>query len=74
MGGTWNKFTWMHDFDASGRLKASTQVLYEANFHTVRPGMSRDDVLYQIGHPADARVLGRQQQDLWSYRYDNVFC
>ena len=68
------KHTWMLDFDASGSLRSTSQVLTEANFNALRAGMSRDEVLRTIGRPSETSVLPRQRQTVWSYRYDTPFC
>jgi hypothetical protein len=72
--GPFGKHTWMLDFDASGALKTTTQVLTEANFNAVRAGMSRDEVLLAIGRPSQAWPLAFQRQTVWSYRYESPFC
>ncbi len=72
--GSFGVHTWMVDVDASGRLLASTQVRNEAVFETLRPGMTRDEVLFRIGHPSQVRTLPRQNHELWSYLYENPFC
>ena len=72
--GPWGLHAWMLDFDAGERLLAATQVRDERSFGALHEGMSRDDVLYRIGHPSNVRYLPRQNHDLWSYNYDNPFC
>lgn len=68
------RHTYMLDVDPAGRLTGSEQVLTEAQFARITPGQTRDQVLRLIGHPADVRWLGYQQRQLWSYRYDAIFC
>lgn len=72
--GPFGKHTWMFDVDAEGRLVRTTQVLTEANFNAIRPGMSRDEVLLAIGRPGETSRLDRQNQTVWSYRYETPFC
>lgn len=72
--GPMGKHTYMLDFDASGRLQRSEQVLDENHFLALRPGMTQDEVLQRIGHPSEQQFLTRQQHRLWSYRYDTPFC
>lgn len=72
--GPYGLHTFMVDIDAQGRLVRSQQVLTRANFDTIRVGTSRDELLYRIGRPADARGLPYQNRQLWSYRYDGTFC
>ena len=59
----------MLDFDAAGRLVAGRPVLTPAVFATMKPGMSRDDVLALIGHPVGTFPVGWQQEQVWSYRF-----
>jgi hypothetical protein len=72
--GPFGKHTYMLDFDRQGRLTGWQQVLTETRFDEIRAGMSRDEVLMALGHPADTRPLAYQQRTLWSYRYDSPFC
>jgi hypothetical protein len=72
--GPMGKHTWMLDYDAAGGLKTARQVLTEANFNAVRAGMSRDELRLALGRPSATSVLGWQNLDVWSYRYDTLFC
>ena len=72
--GPFGKHTYMLDFDASGRLERSEQVLTEQRFAGIAMGQSRDEVLRALGQPSNVRRLGWQRRDLWSYRYDSLFC
>ena len=72
--GPFGKHTWMLDFDAAGRLVGWTQVLTEARFNTLLPGLPVDELLMRIGHPADTRPVPYQHATLWSYRYEGPFC
>lgn len=72
--GRYAKHAFMVDFDAQGSMQAWQQVRTEAEFAELRPGMSKAEVLYRIGHPSEARTLQRQQHQLWSYRYVSPFC
>lgn len=72
--GPMGRHTYMLDFDVSGRLLRVEQVLTETNFYALRPGMTADEVLRRIGHPAEQRYLPRQRHRLWSYRYETPFC
>lgn len=72
--GPMGKHTYMLDFDASGRLQQTEQVLTEANFLALKIGMTKDEVLQRIGRPSDVTTLSRQQHRLWSYRYETPFC
>jgi hypothetical protein len=72
--GPYGKDTWMLDFDANGRLAKVSQVLTEANFNAIRPGMGRDEVLAAIGRPGETSRIAWQRQTVWSYRYETPFC
>jgi hypothetical protein len=72
--GPMGKHTYMLDFDAQDRLVKWEQVLSEANFLTLPPGMTKQELLERVGHPSDAAYYPRLQQQVWSYRYDNPFC
>lgn len=65
--------TWMIDLDAAGRVKQVRQVLTEAEFATVLPGQTRDEVLRHIGRPGTVQGAW-QDRTLWYWRYDNVLC
>jgi hypothetical protein len=61
--------TYMLDFDASGHLVSTRQVLTPETFATITTGMAQDEVLARIGRPAFVTPIGWQQQQLWSYRF-----
>jgi hypothetical protein len=67
--GAWGRQTWMLDFDAEGRLVRKEQVLTEAHFAGVRPGMSAGEVRMRLGRPADVQYIGWQKLTLWGYRW-----
>jgi hypothetical protein len=71
--GPYGKQTYMIDLGADGKVQTVQQVLTEANFATVRPGESRDDVLLKLGRPSERRGAFRNTE-LWAYRYDAIFC
>ena len=66
--------TYMLDFDAQGRLQKSDQVLNEAHFNTIPTGIAREEVLKELGRPSVVSHIQWQKRQLWSYRYDSVFC
>ena len=73
--GSFGKETWMLDFDAQGRLVSSQQVLTEANFAHITPGMSAQDVRMGLGRPA--QVFGAGWSDplkVWNYRFAGGDC
>jgi len=72
--GSFGKQTWMMDFDAKGNLVAKEQVLTEANFALVKPGMPGNEVLMRLGHPANVFSVPRQHIQVWNYRYFGGDC
>jgi hypothetical protein len=72
--GPLGKHTYMVDVDAAGRVAGWQQVLTEANFATVTPGEPGDELLQRLGRPSERRGGGWQGGEVWSYRYDAVFC
>jgi len=66
--------TYMLDVDASGRLVKWTQVLTEANFRNIVPGMTREEVLMTLGRPSNIAPGGRQGGQVWSYNFRNTQC
>jgi hypothetical protein len=51
--GAFGRQTFMLDFDASGRLVTSQQVLTEANFASIGPGLPAQEVRMRLGRPAE---------------------
>ena len=70
--GSYGRETYMLDFDASGRLVTTRQVLTPQTFATIQPGMTGDEVLARIGHPAFVVPVGWQQSKVWSYRFGGL--
>lgn len=72
--GRYGKQTWFIYFDTAGRATRAEQVLTEANFNLIVPGMSQDEVRQRLGRPGDEQLLLRERGVVWSYRYENYFC
>jgi len=72
--GPYGLHTWFVDLDASGRVVRTEQVLTEAHFMQINPGMSADEALQKLGRPGEVQGLGRSRGSYWSYRYENPFC
>lgn len=72
--GPYGLHTWFVDLDASGRVVRSEQVLTEARFTQINPGMSADEVRARLGRPGEVQGLGRERGMVWSYRFVNPFC
>ena len=74
--GPMGRHTYMLDFDSSGHLRRWDQVLNEANFNRILPGMDANEVLSLIGHSFEQRIVGvaEKRQTVWAYRYETPFC
>lgn len=68
--GPFGKHTYMVDLDAQGRVAGWRQVLTEAEFAQVQPGLAREELLRRLGRPAERWRGGRQGGEVWSWRYD----
>ena len=66
--------TYMVDLDAQGRVARWQQVLSEAQFNVIPVGMPVAELRRLLGTPADVRSGGWQPGQVWSYRFDSVFC
>ena len=72
--GSFGRQTWMMDFDAKGSLVHTEQVLDEAHFAQVKPGMDRRELQMLLGRPAHVFSVQRQQLQVWNYRYFGGDC
>lgn len=72
--GSFGKQTWMMDFDAQGQLVAKEQVLTEANFARIVPGMPGAEVQMRLGRPAHVFSVQRQKIQVWNYRFFGGDC
>ncbi len=72
--GPFGKQTYMVDVDRAGLVLRTSQVLVERNFDAIKPGMSANDLLVALGTPSHRRHGGWQGGEVWSYRYEAVFC
>ncbi|MEO8057963.1 MAG: hypothetical protein ABI671_06530 [Burkholderiales bacterium] len=72
--GSFGKQTWMMDFDAQGKLVSKEQVLTEANFARIVPGMPGSEVLMRLGRPAHVFSVPRQKIQVWNYRFFGGDC
>ena len=66
--------TYMVDIDAEGRMTRWQQVMDRVHFDTIRVGMSREELLYRIGRPAETSGLPYQNRTVFSYRFEEPFC
>jgi len=72
--GPFGKHTYMVDLDAAGLVTGWQQVLTENNFNQIRDGLPRDELLMRLGRPSERRGGGWQGGEVWSYRYEAIFC
>ena len=72
--GSFGRQTYMLDFDATGKLVATQQVLTRENFDQIVPGMSGDDVLMWLGRPANVFGVPWQRLHVWNYRFYGGDC
>lgn len=72
--GSFGRETYMMDFDASGKLVTSEQVLDADHFAAIVPGMSSQEVRMRLGRPARVFPVGWQKLQVWNYRYVGGDC
>ena len=72
--GPMGRETYMVDLDATGRVLQWHQALGEAQFAQVPVGVSREELLYRLGPPAERAPAGRLPGEVWSWRYANNDC
>ena len=72
--GPMGKHTYLVDVDGAGRVRGWEQVLTEARFEALPIAALQVDVRQQLGRPSEARVGWRGVGEVWSYRYESVFC
>lgn len=72
--GAFGKQTYMLDFDRTGVLVASQQVLTESNLATITPGTSADDVRRRFGRPVWVYGVRHPRAHVWNYRFDGGDC
>lgn len=66
--------TYMVELDAAARVQGWQQVLTEANFESVAVAAPQASVRRQLGRPAQTRTGWRGVGEVWSYRYESLFC
>ena len=72
--GPFGLHTYMVDFDAAGKLVSWNQVLTPETFDSIAKGISRDDVLKTLGHPAKEFGVWSGQQTIWAYSFESMAC
>lgn len=66
--------TFALEFDPQGKLQRSENVLDEAHFARIAPGMSSEEVRRQLGNPSRVWGVRLRNQTVWSYSFDDLFC
>lgn len=72
--GPFGRQAWAVDLDREGRLLQVENLLTEAGFARVQPGMTTQQVREALGPPGRIWAVRYHDQTVWSYRYDNPFC
>lgn len=72
--GPMGKHTYMIDVDAAGRVRGWEQVLTEPRFDAVKIAEPQAEVRNELGRPSETRVGWRGVGQVWSYRYESLFC
>jgi hypothetical protein len=72
--GPYGKETYMVDLDAAGRVTGWQQVLTEANFLRVVPGLPRQELLLLLGRPGEVYGVPWQNAQVWNWRYPTNDC
>lgn len=62
--------TYMVTLGSDGILKEIRQVLTDAYFAKIVPGMTKDEVRRLVGRPAETMVFRNRDEDVWSWRYE----
>jgi len=69
-GQPWSQWVWNIDFDAQGKVVRTEQVMTDAAFARVRPGVdTRADVVRDFGQPADSFTYRLRNETAYMYRY-----
>jgi len=60
----------MVDLRPDGVLKEIRQVLTEAYFAKIQPGLSKDEVRKLIGKPAETMTFPLKKEEVWSWKFE----
>ena len=52
-----------------GKMSALRQVLKQADFETILPGLDKAEVRRRLGRPATTQVFALKNQEVWDWRY-----
>jgi hypothetical protein len=64
--------TFMVAFDPDHAVREVHQVLNEAYFSRIQPGMSREDVRRLIGKPREIWYFPARDEETWTWRYYDI--
>lgn len=62
--------TYMITIGPDDKLKEIRQVLTEAYFAKIRPGLTKDEVRRLIGKPAETMTFPLKKEEVWSWKYE----
>ena len=62
--------TYMVDLRPDGVLKEIRQVLAEAYFAKIQPGLSKDEVRKIVGKPAETMTFPLKKEEVWSWKFE----
>jgi len=60
---------YMITIGADGTMSALRQVLKQADFETILPGLDKAEVRRRLGRPAVTQVFKLKNQEVWDWRY-----
>ncbi len=72
--GPYGKHTFFIALDTQQKVVQSSQVLTLENFEKITPGMTTEEVRRLIGRSFEVASLARDRGEVWSYRFESVFC
>ena len=72
--GPYGRHTYMIDLDAAGRVARVEQVLNEATFLRVNPGMTQSELLLLLGRPGEVFSVRLKDAQVWNWRYPTNDC
>lgn len=60
---------YMITIGTDGKMSALRQVLKQADFETILPGLDKSEVRRRLGRPAATQVFTLKNQEVWDWRY-----
>lgn len=71
--GPFGLHTYMARIAPDGRLRTVEQVLDDARFDAIRPGMTSEELLRHIGPPGERMRFDNLRQSAWDYRFRDTW-